>query len=623
MKKKKKKKGLKRKLGLLEVFCIASGAMISSGLFVLPGLAYSKTGASVILSYLIASLLMIPTLFSKTELTTAMPKAGGDYFAIDRSMGPAVGTIGGFASWFSLASKTAFALIGIGAFVQLFNPGLSEFNIKLIAVVFCIIFTIINLFGVEHAGKTQVLLVGGLISILLIYIVVGFFYIDFSRFQPFTTGGIPSIFATAGFVFVSFMGLTKICSVAEEIEKPKRNIPLGMFLAHIIISAIYVLVVFVTVGLLDHQTLMGSLLPISFGADVFLGEIGFIALGVAAVLAFITTANAGVLSSTRYPMALSKDQLLPGFFSKMSKNGTPYISIFFTSGFMIAIILFLDLDGLVKTASALVLLLFILINLSLIFMRESKIRHYRPSFHSPLYPWVQIAGIIGYTVLIFEMGLVPLILIGGFICFGFAWYWFYARDKIWREYSLLHVVERLTGEKNTSYLLDEELREILIQRDEIEERHFKNLIKECEIIELDKLLHPDDFAKLISQKLSQRLDMDEDKLYNILNSKKYDSNMVSHPGVAIFSHVVPGRDKFEIALVRTKKGLILSDEVEPVYAFFVILASPDQESFYYHSLVWITQIAEIDDFKEKWIEADDVDELRELILENWEKRELF
>ena len=90
-------KNLKRELGLFEVFCIASGAMISSGLFILPGLAYAKTGSSVIISYLVASLLIVPTLLSKAELATAMPKEGGDYFFIDRSMGPGVGTIGGLS----------------------------------------------------------------------------------------------------------------------------------------------------------------------------------------------------------------------------------------------------------------------------------------------------------------------------------------------------------------------------------------------------------------------------------------------------------------------------------------------------------------------------------------------
>ena len=614
---------LKRELGLFEVFCIASGAMISTGLFVLPGLAYTKTGASVIISYLIASLLIVPTLLSKAELATAMPKAGGDYFFIDRSMGPAVGTVGGFASWFSLASKTAFALIGIGAFVQLFNPGLSDMNMKIIAVVFCIIFTIINLFGVEHAGKTQVILVTGLLSILVFYVIVGFFYIDPSRFQPFTTHGFGSIFATAGFVFVSFMGLTKVCSVAEEVCKPKRNIPLGIFLAWGVVSALYILVVFVTVGLLEHTTLTSSLMPISKGAEVFMGEIGLIILGIAAVLAFITTANAGLLSSSRYPMALSKDQLLPGFFSKISKKGTPLISILFTSGFMITIIIFLDLEGLVKTASTLVLLLFIFVNLSLIMMRESKLRHYRPSFRSPFYPWIQIAGIIGYSLLIFEMGIVPLIFVGCFILAGFLWYWFFARDKIWREYSLLHVVERVTGEKNTGYLLDEEFREILIERDDVTEKRFENILKKCEIIDVFKYERPDRFAWIIANRLAERLDIDKDKLYDLIMKREKDSNVMVHPGIAILSNIIDGRDKFEIILVRSKKGIILFDDVPPVHAFFVVVATSEQQSFCMHSLMWIIQIAEETDFNNEWLNAKNEDELRDIILSSWGKRKRY
>jgi len=614
---------LKRELGLFEVFCIASGAMISSGLFVLPGLAYAKTGASVIISYLIASLLIVPTLLSKAELATAMPKAGGDYFFIDRSMGPAVGTIGGFASWFSLASKTAFALIGIGAFAQLFNPGLTDINMKLIAVAFCIIFTMINLFGVKHAGKTQVILVTGLVSILIFYIIVGFYYIEPSRFQPFTTHGIGSIFATAGFVFISFMGLTKVCSVAEEVCKPKRNIPLGIFLAWGVVSALYVLVVYVTVGLLEHTTLTNSLMPISKGAEVFSGEIGLIILGVAAVLAFVTTANAGLLSSSRYPMALSKDQLLPGFFSKISKKGTPIISILFTSGFMIAIILFLDLEGLVKTASTLVLLLFIFVNLSLIMMRESKLRYYRPSFRSPFYPWVQIAGIIGYSLLIIEMGVIPLVFVGCFILAGFLWYWLFARDKIWREYSLLHVVERVTGEKKTGYLLDEELREILIERDDVTEIRFEDILRNCEIIDVFKYERPDKFAMLIANRLAQRLNIDKNKLYKLLMNKEKDSNVMVHPGIVILSNTIDGSDKFEIIIVRSKKGIMLFDNVPPVHAFFVVVATSEQQSFYMHSLMWIVQIAEEIDFEKKWLDAKDADELRNIIMSSWRKRKMY
>jgi amino acid transporter len=616
-------KSLKKELGLFEVFCIASGAMISSGLFVLPGLAYAKTGASVIISYLIASLLIIPTLLSKAELATAMPKAGGDYFFIDRSMGPAIGTIGGFSSWFSLAAKTAFALIGIGAFAQLFIPGITEIHLKFIAIIFCLIFTVINLSGVKHTGKTQVILVSGLIFILLFYILIGFTFIDTSRFQPFTLNGITPIFATAGFVFVSFMGLTKVCSVAEEVCKPKRDIPLGIFLAWAVVSALYILVITITIGLLDHKTLTSSLMPISMGAEVFLGEFGFIILGVAAVLAFITTANAGLLSSSRYPMALSKDQLLPKIFSKMSSKGTPIISIIFTSGFMIGIILLLDLDGLVKTASILVLLLFIFVNLSLIVMRTSNLRYYQPSFRSPFYPWIQIIGIIGYAFLIFEMGLIPLVFVACFILVGFGWYRFFAHDKIRREYSLLHVVEKITGEKSTGYLLEEELREILIERDDVTERRFVEVLENCHILDIEKIDQPDKFIWKIVEQLKDRLQMKKLQLYELLTQKNKDSNIVVHPGIGIFSHKVKGRDMFELLLVRSKKGIIISEGIDPIHTFFVVVSTTDQENFYLHSLMWLAQIAEEIDFQKKWIHAKDEDELRRIVLSSWQKRKIF
>ena len=79
---------LKKDLGLFHVFCIASGAMISSGIFVLPGLAFQQAGPSVILAYLLAGLLALIGILSVIELTTAMPKASGDYYYVTRSLGP-------------------------------------------------------------------------------------------------------------------------------------------------------------------------------------------------------------------------------------------------------------------------------------------------------------------------------------------------------------------------------------------------------------------------------------------------------------------------------------------------------------------------------------------------------
>jgi len=618
-------KTLNRELGLFEVFCIASGAMISSGLFILPSLGFAKAGPALLVSYAIASLLIIPPMLSKAELSTAMPKAGGTFFFIDRSMGPMMGTIGGFAAWFSLSFKSAFALVGIGVFTIFLNPGFSELYIKLIAVFFCIVFTIINIRGVKHSGKTQMALVVCLLFLLIFYIISGLFFIQPSHFSNFAPYGYGSIFSTAGLIFVSFGGLTKICSIAEECKKPGRNIPLGMFISWSIISILYLLVIFVTIGLTNPSELGTSLTPISLGADAIpiLGGMGGAIMAIAAILAFVSTANAGILAASRDPMAMGKDQLIPHSFAKLSKRGTPTFSIFFTSCFMIFVILFLDLESLVKTASLLKILLFLFVILSLIIMRESKIRHYQPKFRSPFYPWIQLVGIGGLVFLIIEMGWIPILIVGFFIILGFLWYWFYARDKVWREYSLLHIVERITGEKKTAYLLDEELREILIKRDDITEQRFEDLLRKCEIIDISKYERPDKFARLVANRLAERLDIDKNKLYNLLMDKEKDSHIILHPGIAILSNIIEGREKFEIILARIKKGIMLFEDRKPVHAFFVVVSTSEQQSFYMHSLMWIVQIAEKTSFEKEWLNAKDVKELREIILSSWRKRERY
>ena len=91
---------LRKELGLLDVYAISTGAMFSSGFFLLPGLAAAETGPSVPLAYLVAGLFILPAMFAVAELSTAMPRAGGAYYFLDRALGPLVGTVGGLGTWF-------------------------------------------------------------------------------------------------------------------------------------------------------------------------------------------------------------------------------------------------------------------------------------------------------------------------------------------------------------------------------------------------------------------------------------------------------------------------------------------------------------------------------------------
>lgn len=606
---------LKRELSLIDIFSIAAGAMISSGLFILPGLAYAKTGPAVVLSYLLAGILVIPAMLAKAELATAMPKAGGVYFFIERSMGAAPGTLGGIASWFSLSFKSAFALIGIGIFAVLFNPNITTGQIKLIAVVCCLFFVIINLIGVKLAGRFQVGMVLFLIGMLVLYIVRGSFSLQAQRFIPFMPFGIGSVFATAGLVFVSYGGLTKIALVAEEVKNPGRNIPLGMFLAFVTVGLLYFLVILITIGSVNANELSTSLTPISLGAGYLLGTAGVVIMAIGALLAFISTANAGIMTASRAPMAMSRDELVPGFFQKVNlKFGTPHFSILFTGAFMIAVILFLTLEDLVKTASTLMILLFAFVNLSLIIMRESKIQNYQPKFRAPLYPWLQIVAIVGYGFLIVEMGTLPLLITGIFLVSGFLWYWIYARIRVVRESALIHIIERITARELTSYTLETELKHILRERDEIIEDRFDHLIKDSVVLDIEKCMDMEEFFKKVTDALAEKLGMPPEMLFRLFREREKQSSTVLAPGLAIPHIVVEGENKFEILLARCKEGIVFSAGLPRVHTVFALVGSMDERNFHLRALAAIAQIVQDAHFNKRWLSARSPEALRDIVL---------
>ena len=315
---------LKKELTLLNVYCIATGTTLSAGFFLLPGIAFNEAGPAVILSYLIAAIPLIPAMFSIVELATAMPRAGGAYYFLDRSMGPFVGTIGGLGTWLALVLKTAFALIGMGAYLGIFWP---EVPIVTLAVILAVVFGIINLFGAKKTGTLQVLMVIALLIILTIFISKGIPNIDFENFDGFFDKGGVSIFSTAGLVYISYVGITNIASVSEEVNNPERNLPLGVFLAIGTAILIYAVGTTIMVGVLPAEELASDLTPVASASYILFGEWGKIGLTAAAVIAFASVANAGILSASRYPLAMSRDHLIPAGFSRLTQRNIPVYGI--------------------------------------------------------------------------------------------------------------------------------------------------------------------------------------------------------------------------------------------------------------------------------------------------------
>jgi len=612
---------LKKQLGLTGVFCIASGAMISSGLFVLPAIAYLKAGPAVILSYLLAGLLIVPAMFAKAELLTAMPKTGGDYFYISRAMGSLPGFLGGLSSWFSLACKSAFALVGIGAFMTLICPDISELQMDLVAAAGCIFFMAVNLKGVKIAESFQIGLVFALIGIISFYIISGGVSVKLHNYSGFFNAGFKNIAGTAGLVFISFAGLTKVASIAEEVKNPTRNIPLGMILSWAVVMILYLLAIFVTIGLLKGDNLSGTLTPLSDGAGSYAGLAGIVILAVAAVFAFISTANAGIMTASRAPLAMSRDKLLPAVCQKLNENGVPFVPIVFTSAAMIFMIFFLNIEGIVKVASTMKIILFTLANLALIFMRESRVLNYKPVFKAPLYPYLQIIGIILYGLLLFEMGRVALTTTGIFIIACTLWYFIYPYRFEAKKSALVHVVERIIGRQIRVDTLGAELRDVLRERDEIIEDRFDEIIKTCEILDLQKRGSAESFLRLISAKFSASLGISKDELFGKFSEREMISSTIVRSGLAIPHIIIEGKKVFKMILVRNREGIVFSEDQPPVKTLFAIVASADERNFYLRALVAIAEISQEKDFEQNWLEAGSHQDLRDIILLAGRRRE--
>jgi len=412
------------------VLALSIGAMIGSGIFVLPGLAFDIAGPAVVLAYFLAGVVVVPAVFSMAEMATAMPEAGGTYLYIDRAMGPLMGTIAGIGVWFALTFKGAFALVGLGAYLSVFFST----DGRLVGLGVAIGLVVLNLVGVKQSATFQAVLVAAVLLVLGGFVAVGIPAVDPEAFDPFLTGGIKGLFAATGLVFVSYAGVTKIASVAGEVDRPQRNMPLGMLLSIGLMILLYPAVVGVIVGVTPPGELATSVTPMSTAAEQFLGRVGVFVISATAILALVSMGNAGLTASARYPFAMSRNKLAPQFLQRIgTRSGVPTAAVIATGTVLALLILFVPILELAKLASAFQLLVFAFVHLALIAFRESRLEWYQPTFRSPFYPWLQIFGILASLALLTQMGLVATIGAVLFIVAGLLWYRGFGQRRASRE----------------------------------------------------------------------------------------------------------------------------------------------------------------------------------------------
>ena len=445
------KSQIKRSLSLIGVIIVTVAASIGAGLFVLPSFAVAIMGPGIWLAFLIAGIVSLPGALSKSELSSAMPVNGGAYVYVERSFGPLVGTISGLGLWASFLLKSAFALIGFSAYMYAVTNYIDiSTNTTLVIMAALVLITVLNIFGIKKVKAFQTPILALTTAVILIICLIQLFdaNIDFSRpidgaFD--VSRNDPVLVAeSAALVFVAYAGIYKAGAIGGEVKEPEKNLPKGMLISLLLITLLYVIVTFIMMASVDVDTMLNSdgsarEDPIFAFVDAVASTNIGLAMALLAVLTMVSGALSGLLAASRFLFGMAKDSLLPGTLGETNKKfGTPHWAIIITGITMAISIITLPVKDVAKLASGFQIMVIVALNISVIILRSENPKHdwYKPTFKSPLFPWVQIIGTVTGGYLVFIMGEKAIIGAVAAIVIGVATYYIYGKKNYQLKQSL-------------------------------------------------------------------------------------------------------------------------------------------------------------------------------------------
>jgi len=400
---------LKRTLGLTSLIAICVGVVVGQGplITILQGVGIDATG--FLIAMLIAFVLSLGYVFTFSELTLMMPKAGGISTYTEVALGHLPAIIVTIAGYLGLAVFAGAADLFLLDYVMdvLYPDTFTRFGLWVYAFII-----ILNILGIEVFATVQNLLAFIMLAAL---IVIGIAGVGSSEVHdiPFDNlliglGSLDwSILSLTVLAVWAFLGMENICPLVEETKQPEKNLPRAMIISCFILLLIYGMVVLAGYHKVPGSELVESSIPHWVLVKSIFGENARFLMAVLAITAAATCFSTGIASISRMMYGMGKNNQLPTVFKLLHpKFKTPWFGILFPCIIAIAVyLIFQDSHNviilLMISCSAIFLLVYITAHIDLIILRK-RYPEYRRPFRTPFYPVLQILGIIGMIYLIFN-----------------------------------------------------------------------------------------------------------------------------------------------------------------------------------------------------------------------------
>lgn len=402
---------LKRDIGLFGATALGIGAIIGSGIFIVTGIVAGMAGPAIVVSVLIAGVIALFSALSIAELGAYLPVEGGTYAYARKLVSPFAGFTAGWIWVFSNIFVGAAVSLG---FAQYFTTLFPAVPVKVIAVILCIAFIVINYLGVKEATILNNLLVSIKVLILLFFVAFGLGFFNPTNFSPPAPSGMTGILGGAALIFFAYTGFARVTIMAEEVRNPEKTIPRSMYLALAISTVIYILVSVVAVGMAGAGTLAQSGSPLADAMRVTGSPGAVLLISLGAMIATASVLLTTIMGISRIVFAMARNNDLPKVFARVSPQfSTPHYAIWVTGLLMIVAILAADLALVVAVSTFAMLLYYCIGNIAALRLPREKV------LYSPVIP---VAGALTCAGLaIFLSADSWLIGIAG-LALGIVWY---------------------------------------------------------------------------------------------------------------------------------------------------------------------------------------------------------
>ncbi|MFB9463831.1 APC family permease [Streptomyces cinereospinus] len=405
-----------QRIGYREATALGVGGIIGAGIFVLSGTASGLAGPAVVVSFGIAFGASLILSLCYAELSSMHDDSGGPYAYAKRHLPPAVATVVGWANWGAWICASAYVGIGVGSYLHLLVPALSQ---PVASALVIAVFTCLNLLGIRFSGSVQFVALILTVIVLLGFIAVGTAHVDTALYTPFMPHGWNGVMQAALIGFLALTGWDAIVVSAEEIEHPRRTIPLSILTSLGISFVLYAGLLLISNGIVPWNELGASETPVVDVSRVFFGSQGPLVVNCIVLLALLAAVNANLIVISRASMVLARDRLAPRVLNlNLTGRQVPVVAIVCAGVAQTLMSIAGNLRFAVSSTGFLYTLTFITSILALFKARRHGVG---ASFKVPLYPLVPALALVLCFVFITSAGVAGILTGVGWIAVGLCY----------------------------------------------------------------------------------------------------------------------------------------------------------------------------------------------------------